>query len=191
MSDELPPEDTEPRSDQLNADQLLSGPVTVTITCCRLTGDKKQPWAVDLEEYPGRPFKPCLTMRRILQAAFGKYMSAWAGQQLTLYRDPEVLWAGEKKGGVRISAMSKLPKLNPFPVTLSRGKTTNVALKPITGLTADQREFIANATREIEEADEKTLDGYVEILKKQPEAVRLVLRPIYSKRKQELTDADH
>ncbi len=91
MSSTLPPEDTEPKSEQLNADHLLSGPVTVTITSVRLTGDQKQPWAVDLKEYPGKPFKPCLTMRRILQAAFTDKCEAWVGQQLTLYRDPDVM----------------------------------------------------------------------------------------------------
>ncbi len=203
MSDNLTKSDvvagTAPRSDQLNADDLLTGPVTVTITAARLTGDDKQPWAFDLEEYPGRPFKPCLTMRRILSAAFlNEETEAMEcnGERLTLYCDPEVKWGGDKVGGVRISAMSKLPDLNPFPVTERRGKKSTVTIQPLASPTADQP-IASLAAEDSEFVDQTTLDlanatsleelmGYGQILKTKSKPVQDLLRPVYAKRQKEL-----
>ena len=55
-----------PRSDQINADDLLAGPVTVTITEVR-KGNAEQPVDVVLDLFgPGRPFKPSKSMRRVM-----------------------------------------------------------------------------------------------------------------------------
>lgn len=195
MGDELPQEDTLPRSDQLNGDDLLlSGPVTVTITEVRETGDKtkKQPWALELAEYPGKPWKPCLTMRRILEAAFTRSKKAMKGQRLTLYRDPDVTYGGETKGGIRISALSKLPDLNPYPITLSQTKKTSVMLKKLDGtppveLTPDETKYIKVVSGEL--ANVSTMDelkGHGEMLKTKSKPVQDALRPVYKKRHAEL-----
>ncbi len=204
MSDNLTKADviegTAPRrSDQLNSDDLTSGPVTVTITGARLTGDKDQPWAFDLEEYPGRPLKPCLTMRRILRAAFFDEETETmecTGQRLTLYCDPDVTWHGDKVGGIRISAMSKLPELNPFPVTERRGKKSSVTIQPLTiepvdeppvSLTAEEVEYVEVAEVDLAMAASiEELKGYGEKLKAKSKPVQDLLRPIYAKRQAEL-----
>lgn len=195
MMSELTKEDfvegTAPRSDQLNADDLLSGPVTVTVVCLRLTGDKKQPWAVELEQYPGKPFKPCLTMRRILRSAFSDDGQAWVGQQLTLYRDPDVPWGGDKVGGIRISAMSKLPDLNPFPVTLSHNKKGKVQLQPIkqqvAAPTEEEAKYVEVVSAELAAVSTlEELAGHGEILKSKTKPIQDALRPVYGKRKKEL-----
>ena len=203
MSDKLTKADvvagTAPKSDQLNADDLVTGPVTVTIVGARLTGDDKQPWAFDLQEYPGRPFLPCLTMRRILSAAFMNEATETmecSGERLTLYCDPEVKWGGDKVGGVRISALSKLPDLNPFPVTERRGKKGAVMLKPIAvqpndeplaSLTAEEVEYVEVATVDLAGAASiEELKGYGQTVADKSKPVQNALRPVYAKRLKEL-----
>src|SRR5688572_1344037 len=79
----------EPKSDQLNAEDLLTGPVTVTIE--RVTeGSAEQPVDVHLVEFPGRPYRPSKSMRRVMVSAWGKEAAVYAGRRMALYRDPEV-----------------------------------------------------------------------------------------------------
>ncbi len=110
MSDELDVSSTiVAKSDQLNSEDLIGGPVTVAITDASRGSTDEQP--VTLEITGGhKPWKPCKTMRRVLVAAWGKNAASWVGKSLTLYRDPDVKWAGESVGGIRISAMSHIAK---------------------------------------------------------------------------------
>ena len=66
----------EPRSDQLNADDLMTGPRTFTITDVT-AGNPEQPVNVHLAEYPERPWKPSKSMRRVLVAAWGPDTTAY------------------------------------------------------------------------------------------------------------------
>ena len=88
-----------PRSDQLNSDDLVTGPVTVTITEVR-AGNPEQPVEVHTAEFPGRPYKPSKSMRRVMVQAWGAEASAYAGHRLTLFRNPEITFGREKVGGI-------------------------------------------------------------------------------------------
>ncbi len=102
-----------PKSDQLNADDLITGPMTVQIAGVRkLAGD--QPIAIEIAGY--QPFKPCKTMRRLMILAWGNDGNQWVGRSMTLFRDETVRWAGKAIGGIRISHMSHI---QPFDVTLN------------------------------------------------------------------------
>ena len=122
MSDNLSFADTIiPKSDQLNADDLVAGPATCTIV--KVTrGSDEQPMMVHLDAYPGRPFKPCKGMRRVLLALWGDTASTWGGRRIRIYRNEDVKWGGENVGGIRISGMSDIPSGCVVPVTVSRGK---------------------------------------------------------------------
>lgn len=111
-----------PKSDQLNADDLMSGPVTVTITDVRKNGTE-QPIDVHLAEFPGRPFRPSKSMRRVMVAAWGSDGSGYVGKSMTLFRDPKVKWGGQEVGGIRISHMTDLdrPPLR-LALTETKGK---------------------------------------------------------------------
>jgi len=117
-----------PKSDQLNADDLVTGPITVTITGVR-RGDKDQPVIVDIEGH--RPYKPCKSMRRVLISTYSDDPKGWVGQRMTLYCDPDVKWAGVKVGGIRISHLSGLDKPKTLLLTHARGKRAEVTIKPI------------------------------------------------------------
>ncbi|MGB3480854.1 MAG: hypothetical protein WBB07_01390 [Mycobacterium sp.] len=60
-----------PKSDQLNAEDLLTSTRTVTIEKVVRKSSDEQPLDVDLTEFPGRPFRPSKTVRRILAAVWG------------------------------------------------------------------------------------------------------------------------
>lgn len=121
-----------PKSDQANADDFVGGPRTFTITEVRKTGADDQPVAVYLAEFPSdRPFKPSLSMRRVMVAGWGKDASTYVGRRLTLYRDPNVKWGGQAVGGIRISHMSNLKKPLTVVLTETRGKRAPYVVQPL------------------------------------------------------------
>jgi hypothetical protein len=114
---------TIPKSTQLNADQLVVGPMNLTITAVKQGPDEKQPISVHYENEAGRPFLPCLTMRRVLLAAWGIDGHEWVGKSLRVFHDPQVRFGGEDVGGVRISHMTDIPgKRIELKLTASKGK---------------------------------------------------------------------
>lgn len=119
-----------PKSDQLNADDLLTGPMTVTIQ--EVTqGNAEQPVNVATVETPGRPYKPSKSMRRVMVAAWGKDASAYAGRRLTLYCNPEIKFGGAKVGGIEISHMSDIDGDLKVSLTATRGKKKLHTVKPL------------------------------------------------------------
>jgi hypothetical protein len=121
---------TIPDSTQINAEDLLAGPVTVTITGVR-SGTAEQPVNVDLAEYPDRAFRPSKTMRRILVAAWGADSAAYVGRRMTLYRDPDIKFGGVATGGVRISHLSHIDKPMNIALTVTRGKRAPYVVHPL------------------------------------------------------------
>lgn len=121
-----------PRSDQMNAEDLLSGPRTFTIAEVRAGSTAEQPVSVYLAEFPqDRPFKPSKTVRRIMVAAWGKESSAYVGKRLTLYRDPTVKFGGQDVGGIRVSHMSGISKKMSVALTVTRGKRAPYVVEPL------------------------------------------------------------
>lgn len=142
-------ETTAPKSDQLNADDLIAGPVTVTVS--QVTrGNPEQPINVELVEYPGRPFRPSKSMRRVLLAGWGRDAATYSGHRLTLYRDPEVTFGREKVGGIRISHMSHIEAALDVPLTVRRGKRALFHVEPLPAAPAITAEMIA-AVSDIEQ----------------------------------------
>ena len=90
------------KSDQLNACDLLGGPITVKVTGVNVYKNVDQPVSIQIDG-DHQPFKPCLTVRRILAKLWGPSSKEWIGQSMTLYCDESVMWAGERAGGIRVS----------------------------------------------------------------------------------------
>jgi len=120
-----------PRSDQLNAEDLLTGPRTVTVTEVR-RGSVEQPVEIVTEEFgPGRPFKPSKTVRRILVSAWGAEASKYVGRRMTLYRDATVRFGGQDVGGIRVSHLSHIEKRIALALTVTRGKRQAYVVHPL------------------------------------------------------------
>ena len=120
----------EPRSDQLNADDLLTGDITVTIEDVT-KGSPEQPVNIHLAGYPGRPFKPSKSMRRMMVAAWGPDAKQYIGRSMTLYRDPSIKFGKEQVGGIRISHMSHIDKPLTVALTVTRGRRAPFTVKPL------------------------------------------------------------
>lgn len=121
----------QPKSDQLNADDLIGGPQLVTITEVR-KGSSEQPVEIVTTEFgPGRPYRPGKSMIRVLIAAWGKEASAYVGRRLMLYRDPSITFGKDAVGGIRISAMSHLDSRMTLALTVTRGKRAPFTVDPL------------------------------------------------------------
>ena len=125
------------KSNQVNADDLIGGPLTIRITNISATGNDQQPVAIEFEGGDGRAFMPCKSMRRVMVAIWGADGKAYVGRGLTLFRDPEVSYGGIRVGGVRISHMSHMDA--PMAISLSekRGKKTLFKVQPLVLPAAD------------------------------------------------------
>lgn len=120
-----------PRSDQMNADDLMGGPRTIRITKVTGTGNGDQPVAVHFEGDDSRPYKPCKSMRRVLIAAWGRDASQYVGRSITLYRDPKVAFGGMEVGGLRISHMSHIDKRLELALTVTKAKRSMYKVEPL------------------------------------------------------------
>lgn len=119
-----------PKSDQLNAEDLLAGPRTVTIE--KVTaGTSEQPVNVHLVETPGRPYRPSKTMRRVMVACWGSDAALYVGRRMTLYRDPAVKFGGMAVGGIKISHLSNIDKRTTLALTETRGKRAPHVVEPL------------------------------------------------------------
>lgn len=119
-----------PKSDQQNYDDYLAGPRTVTISGVS-KGNDEQPLNIELEEYPGRPFKPNLSMRRVLLKAWGKDPQTFIGRRMTLFGNPAVIWGGKPVGGIEISHLSHIDKPLTIPLTVTKNKRKPFKVEPL------------------------------------------------------------
>jgi hypothetical protein len=119
------------KSDQMNADDLISGPRSIKITDVTGSESREQPVSVHFEGDAGKPFKPCLSMRRVLVQVWGSDGKTYSGRSMTLYVDPEVKFGGIKVGGIRISHMSHIDKPIGMMLTATRARRREYIVKPM------------------------------------------------------------
>jgi hypothetical protein len=133
-----------PKSDQLNADDLMAGPMTVTISEVA-KGTPEQPVDVHLVEFPGRAYRPSKSMRRVMVIAWGAEASTYAGHRITLFRNPEITFGRDKVGGIEISHLSHIDKPLTVALTATRGKRKNFTVAPLAADTQKARDWVALA----------------------------------------------
>lgn len=119
-----------PNSNQLNAEQLIGGPMTIVVTEVK-RGDGDQPVSIHYQNDQGRPFKPCKTMRKILIFAWGDDGREWAGKGMTIFCDPEVKFGGVKVGGIRISHLSHIERDLAVSLNTTKGKKGEFVIKKL------------------------------------------------------------
>lgn len=139
------------KSDQLNASDLSGAPIVATIEAVR-QGDAAKPVIVELVGMKGRPWKPSKGMLRVIAHAWGVESDAWVGRLVKLVNNPEVIYAGEKVGGVEVIAMSHIAADFTIPVRISQKKvkqhTVTVLAEPQTEPWRAQWQAITNALTE-------------------------------------------
>lgn len=123
-----------PKSDQLDAIELVSGPRTFTIEKVS-ANNPDQPFNFHLKELD-RVWRPGKSMRRVIVAAWGAEASAYVGQQVTLYCDPTVRFGNDITGGTRISHMTGIDKPLKVSLMVSRGKFSMFTVLPLEATSA-------------------------------------------------------
>ena len=108
-----------PKSEQLNADDLIAGPRTITVTAVKLVAED-QPVAIHFAGDEGKPYKPCKSMRRVLARAWGLDPFQWVGKSMALFLDEKVRFGGAEVGGIRISHLSHIEKSITMALTATR-----------------------------------------------------------------------
>lgn len=135
-----------PKSDQINADDLIGGPVTITIREVQIKGGQEQPVSIYFNG-SDKAFRPCKSMSRVMVAAWGPDASTYKGRSLTLFRDPTVKWGGMDVGGIRISHMTDIDAPMTLALTATKGSRKPFVVRPLVaevkqhtggGLTIDQ-----------------------------------------------------
>ncbi len=139
----------QPKSDQINADDLIAGPLTVTVAEVVIKAGEDQPVSIKLAGEK-KVFRPCKSMSRVMVAMWGPDAKQYAGRSLTLYRDPSVKWGGMEVGGIRISHMSHIDKAATMALTATRGNRKPYTVKPLADAPkqASQAEQAASDTPE-------------------------------------------
>lgn len=138
-----------PKSDQLNAEQLIGNPLTITVTAVRRSTSDDQPLAIHYKDDNGRPYKPCKSMRKVLIFAWGDDGNEWVGRSMTLYNNPDIKWGGVKVGGIRISHISHVQADLALSLTATKGKKEPVIIKKMVAAKTEQKQETAIDTAAI------------------------------------------
>ena len=120
----------EPNSAQVNAEDFLTGPRTVTITNVE-EGSSEQPVFIHLQEFPNRTYRPSKSMRRVIVSAWGSESSAYTGRQLVLFCNPDITFGKDKVGGIQLSHLSHLEKPLSVNLTATRGRRKQFTVEPL------------------------------------------------------------
>lgn len=147
-----------PKSDQLNADDLISGSKTIKIRDIKDGSDDAQPVSIYFYGDNNKPFKPCKSMLRVLVQLWGADGLQFIGKRITLFRDDSVKWAGVEIGGIRISHASHIPSATRILLTTARNKRTPMTIE---SLSLVELKDLAGAKKALQ--DKKvTLDAVLE-----------------------------
>lgn len=120
------------KSDQVNADDLIGGPMTITIQKVdkKLDDPSGQTAWIHYGD-PKKTYKPGLSMRRVLIAVYGNDLRGWLNKRITLFRDPEVPFGSAKVGGVRISHMSGIDEPRTIMIATKKGTRKPYTVLPL------------------------------------------------------------
>jgi hypothetical protein len=124
-------ETIQPKSDQLNADDLIGGSKTIKITQIKVYDREVQPVEISYEGDEGKPYKPSLGMRRVLVQLWGQDEQVYIGRSLTLYRNDSVKFGGYEVGGIRISHASDIKEPTRVLETVAKGKRQPITINPL------------------------------------------------------------
>ena len=118
------------KSDQINAADLMGGPITIKIAGLKVKNSEVQKWTMRLEGND-KFFRPCLGMRRLIAQIWGEPQN-YAGRSMTIYRDPDVKYSAKEVGGIRISHMSNMDGQQKISVPISRTAQKEYLVRPLT-----------------------------------------------------------
>ena len=149
-----------PKSDQLNADDLIAGSKIIKIRDIKGGSDEAQPVNIYFYGDNNKPFKPCKSVRRILVQLWGADGLQYIGRRLTIYRDDTVKWAGVEIGGIRISHASHIENATRVLVTTAKNKRTPMTIDVLPLVELKDLEGAAKAIKDKKFSIEAILEKY-------------------------------
>ena len=174
-----------PKSDQLNNEQLMAGPITIKVTNVDVVDSDQQPIIIHYENQEGRPYKPSKTFRKVIIALWGKDGNEWIGRSMTLFRNPETMFGKEKTGGIEISHVTHIENTKEIIVTKTRGKMRTIIVRPLVikqaaepaEITAPTESELSAARYNLADAASYGMAKLVESWKSVPAAIRAIIGP--------------
>lgn len=119
-----------PKSNQLDNIDLITGARVFTVVSVDVRESAEQPVVIHLAEFD-RPWKPAVTMRRVLAQCWGPDSSQWVGRRVELFRDPDVTYGKDKPGGTRIRRISHIDQPVVADVMVSQGRMGKYTVDPL------------------------------------------------------------
>lgn len=172
------------KSDQLNADDLIGRELDITISNVK-QGNAEQPVVIEYAEDKARPWKPCKSMLRVLATCWSNNASTWVGKRCRLYRDPDVMYAGIKVGGIRVSHLSDIKSEQVMALTARKGAKATYKVKPMPS---------AEPPAELIKAGDEAAAGGAEAYKKWLDSLgddKPLVKPYHSKWSKIATEVDN
>lgn len=163
-----------PKSDQLNADDLIAGAKTIKIRDIKQIESDTQPISIYFDGDNNKPYKPNKGMRRLLVQLWGANGAEYIGRYLTIIRDESVKWAGAEVGGIVITHASHIDTVKRVSLTVSRGNKKPLIVTPLNYIEPNYDDAIAklNACKSLDELgsvwkdmtfDEKNHSSVIEV----------------------------
>ncbi len=146
----------DPNSDQINADDLIAGNKIIRIRDIKMTEGRDRPMWIYFYGDKGKPYKPNITMRKLLIYAWGANRHDWIGHSMELYNDPETVFGGKKVGGIKVKRISHITKEIRAMLQTTRGKRADFVIGVLPEYS--QELFDKNKTSWIEAMRAKKLD---------------------------------
>ena len=113
----------EANSDRLNAADLMGADKTIKVTdVIRYTENGKNKFYLNYEGDCGRPYKPSLTMRRIIMELWTIDGSKYIGRSIRLHRDPTITFGRDECGGIVVEAMEGIKGKAKIKLQVKRGQ---------------------------------------------------------------------
>ena len=121
-----------PKTDQINFDDFIDGKA-ITIKITDVTGNDAvdQPVSIHFVGDNKKPYKPCLSMRRVLVHVWGKDGKGYIDKSMTLFGDSAVIFGGVKVGGIRISHMSDMTEEKTMMLTSTKARRKPYTVQPL------------------------------------------------------------
>jgi len=122
--------DIKKNTDQLNFEDFLGGVTRIVTIAGVKKGTKEAQYDIAIEG-DDRCWRPPPTVLKQLVSAWTDEADTWVGRQALLYGDPDVMMAGQKVGGIRVSHVSHINGPVTESLSVTRGKRKPHTLHPL------------------------------------------------------------
>jgi len=120
----------EKNTDQLNFEDFLGGVTRVVTIAGVKRGAKEAQYDIAIEG-DKRVWRPPPTVLKQMVAAWGDETVEWVGRRAMLYGDPDIMMAGQKVGGIRVSHLSHISAPVTENLSVTRGKRKPHTVDPL------------------------------------------------------------